>query len=138
MALKFWVKTADIVFMEEGSNPGEGYEEITNVSKAPASNLIRIPLMIHIRNRIKRLEQAINGVVALQFAEHPEGLSMVIRVYLPATTREYVYPDVILPFELIKGNEECERVNVLFDLIHKALESVQVVQDKSGGLIHHS
>jgi hypothetical protein len=99
--------------------------------------LIRIPLMIHIRNRIKKLEKAVNGVVALQFADHPEGLSMVVRVYAPASDKEFVYPDCILPFELIKGEEECARVNVLFDIIHEALEAVQVVSSESGGLIHH-
>lgn len=99
--------------------------------------LVRVPLMVHIRNRIKRLEKATNGIVALQFAEHPDGLSMVIRLFVPASGKEYTYPDVILPSELINGLEECTRVNVLFDCIHEALESVQVVQDKSGGLIIH-
>jgi hypothetical protein len=100
--------------------------------------LFRIPVLIHIRNRIKKLEHATKGIVALQFAEHPEGLSMVVRVFHTASGKEHVFPDVILPFELIKGEEECSRINVLFDMIHTALESVQPVTSESGGLIHHS
>jgi hypothetical protein len=96
-----------------------------------------IPLLLHIRNRIKRLEKAVNGVVCLQFADHPEGLSMVVRLFLPASEKEFSYPDVLLPMELIDNQFAPKRVDVLFDIIHEALESVQVVQDKSGGLIHH-
>lgn len=100
--------------------------------------VIRIPLFVHIRNRIKRLERATSGVVALQFAEHPDGLSMVVRVYVPASEKEFSFPDVVLPFEMIERDKECSRVNVLFDCIHEALEKIQVVQDTSGGLIHRA
>jgi hypothetical protein len=104
---------------------------------AVGQNIIRIPVMIHIRNRIIQLEKATNGVACLQFAQHPEGLSMVVRIFLPASEKEFVYPDCILSCELIKRDKEYQRIDVLFDCIHEALDSVQVVQDVSGGLIHH-
>lgn len=98
-------------------------------------NVIRkVPVMEHIAYRIRRLEKAVNGVVCLQFADHPEGLSMVVRIYLPQSEKEFTYPDVVLFCNDFGQNT---RIDVLFDCIHEALESVQVVQDISGGLIHH-
>lgn len=96
-----------------------------------------LPLLFHILNRIHKLETATNGVVALQFSEHPQGLGMVVRIYLPQSGKEFSYPDCILPQELIKRNEERQRVDILFDAIHEALEKVQPVSSTSGGLIHH-
>lgn len=101
------------------------------------TNIIKIQLLVHIRNRIKRLEASTNGIVALQFADHPEGLAMTVRIFTPASGKEYSYPDVILPFELVERDAECSRIDVLFDAIHEALESVQPVSSTSGGLIHH-
>ena len=97
-----------------------------------------VPLMFHIANRIKCLEEATNGVVALQFSNHPHGgLGMVIRIYLPQSGKEYSYPDIISNQELLTRNMETLRVDVLFDAIHEALEKVQPVTSISGGLLHH-
>jgi len=103
------------------------------------AEMFNTPLLQHIRNRLKRLEKETSAVACMQFADHPEGLSMVIRLYVPASEKEFAYPDVIIPVELNQINRQNEnaRVDVLFDAIHEALESIQVVQDKSGGLIHH-
>ena len=96
-----------------------------------------VPILIHIKNEVAKLEKATNGVVCLQFADHVEGLSMVVRVYTPASEKEHVFPDVITRNELLLNGEINNRIDVLFNLIHNALNSIQVVQDKSGGLIHH-
>ena len=101
------------------------------------SEIIRMPLLKHIQNRVKRLEKATSGIVCLQFADHPEGLSMVVRLYIPASEREFSYPDVILSSELNSGIGEAERINILFDVIHEALKSVQPVTSTSNGLIIH-
>lgn len=97
----------------------------------------RIPLMEHILFRIKTLEKSVNGVVCLQFSDHPKGLSMVVRIYLPQAEKEFSYPDVILPLEFCNEIGQNERIDVLFDCIHDALESVQVVGSNYNGLIHH-
>jgi len=100
-------------------------------------NIRRVPLMEHIVYRVRKLEKACNGICALQFADHPEGLSMVIRIYVPVSGKEFVYPDVVTPIEFCNSYNQNERIDILFDLIHEALESVQPVSSMSGGLIHH-
>lgn len=110
---------------------GKFSDEFTTSAK-----VIRISLMSHIYNRIRKLEKATSGVVCLQFADHPDGLSMVVRIYLPAADKEHVFPDVVMPFEMVERDQECERVNVLFDMIEKALNSVQTVSSTNNGLIH--
>ena len=101
--------------------------------------LFMTPILAHIRNRIKTLENMTRCVVALQFSDHPEGLGMVVRVYVPASEKEFVFPDCVLPSEYSQPNETAnKRVDVLFDIIEEALKKIQVVSDKSGGLIHHA
>lgn len=97
----------------------------------------RIPVLEHIAYRVRMLEKSVNGVACLQFADHPEGLSMVVRIYLPQAEKEFSYPDVILPLEFCNEFAQNERIDVLFDTIHEALESVQIVSSNYNGLIHH-
>lgn len=102
------------------------------------SSLIKPTLLAHIYGRIIKLEKACNGVVALQFSTHPNGLlGMVIRIYLPQSGKEYSYNDMISKQEMMESIIQNERIDVLFDSIHDALEKVQPISSMSGGLIHH-
>ena len=101
-------------------------------------NPVKTPLLFHIFARIVKLEKACNGVVALQFSTHPNGLlGMVIRIYLPQSGKEYSYNDMISKQEMMESVIQNERIDVLFDSIHDALEKVQPISSMSGGLIHH-
>lgn len=100
-------------------------------------NIRRVPVMEHIVYRVRKLEKACDGVVCLQFADHPEGLLMIIRIYVPASEKEFTYPDVVSPIEFCNSSNQNERIDILFDLIHEALEKVQPISSMSGGLIHH-
>lgn len=101
-------------------------------------NPVKTPLLFHIYSRIVKLEKACNGVVALQFSTHPNGLlGMVIRIYLPQSGKEYSYNDMISREEMTASHIENNRIDVLFDAIHDALEKVQPISSMSGGLIHH-
>lgn len=101
-------------------------------------NALKTPLLFHIFSRIIKLEKACNGVVALQFSTHPNGLlGMVIRIYLPQSGKEYSYNVMISKEEMMQSVIQNERIDVLFDSIHDALEKVQPISSMSGGLIHH-
>lgn len=93
------------------------------------------PILLHINKKVKELERKTKGVVVLQFAEHPQGMAMIARVYLPSMDKEYSFPDVVLLHEVEKNEQEIKRIDVLFDEIHKALNSIQVIKAGAGGLI---
>ena len=99
-------------------------------------NIRRVPVMEHIAYRVRKLEKACNGVACLQFADHPKGLSMVVRIYIPASEKEFVYPTVITEKERITISEN-ESVDLLFDVIHDALDSIQIVPSIHGSTIVH-
>ena len=97
-------------------------------------------ILLHIHQKVKELELKTGCVAVLQFAVHPEGMAMILRAYLPKMDKEYSFPDVIHLNEVEKNEQEIGRIDVLFDEIHKALNSIQVVSKESarkGGVITH-
>lgn len=99
---------------------------------------LKISLLNHIYKKISEVERATKCVCALQFAVHPEGLAMILRCYQASLDKEHSFTDVIISSEIINGGVEAEikRIDILFDTIHKALRSVQVIKEGAGGLLH--
>lgn len=107
-------------------------KEIEPPSAVPTS------ILDHIHKRVLEVERAVKCVCVLQFAIHPAGMAMILRCYRDFVEREYSFTDVITASEMAHGagEKEIERIDVLFNEIHKALNSVQVIKAGAGGLLH--
>lgn len=90
-----------------------------------------VSILDHIYKKVAEVERATSGVCVLQFAIHPEGLAMILRCYQPSIGKEHCFTDCILAHEVADGGveKEIKRIDVLFDTIHKALKSVQIIKD---------
>jgi hypothetical protein len=99
-------------------------ESLENKMATPEPSLLN-----HIYTKIQEVQAATKSVCVLQFAIHPEGLAMILRCYQASVDKEHCFTDVILAYEAGNNEKEIKRIDILFDEIHKALKSVQIIKD---------
>ena len=92
----------------------------------------QVSIFLYIFQQIRNLEVKTGFVIVLQFAAHPSGnLAMVFRAHNPRTSVESPpISDVILMSEVEDNSQVIPRLEVLFTEIHKALNSLQVINPK--------
>ena len=132
---KYCVDSEDVLETSLNVPIPKGYKEIIFKEDIPKPQSI----LHHIHNQLKTLELKTGCVIVLQFAVHNQGLAMILRAYVPSLQKEHTFPDMLLLSEIETNEDQINRIDVLFDAIHKALNELQIVNPKEAAKagIHH-
>lgn len=122
--MKYYVNVENLIMSETPLPHEEGLVEVFPVAKIEYESIMQ-----HIHTKLKEVELKTGFVTVLQFAVHPQGIAMILRAYSTKLEKEYSIPDAVFLSEVQSNGNEIKRINVLFDEIHKALNSIQIIKD---------
>ena len=99
----------------------------------------QVPILIYIYEQIKLFNEKTDYVIVLQFSVHPSNnLAVVFRAYNPRLHVEAPpISDVIMLSEIEDNTNVIPRLEELFSTIHKALNSIQVVNPTNSMEVIH-